>query len=1190
MHLYHLSLSRPGSVTCAVSGNFTGSKQGAHSELAVARGDGISILRPDAHARMVVLAHRECFGTVRSLTAFRLTKQPKDYLAVGSDSGRLTILEYDARRGSLSMVHRETFGKSGVRRVVPGQYVCADPKGRAVMVGALEKQKFVYVMNRDGNDTLTISSPLEAHKSHTLCLDLIALDCDFENPVFAAIEVDYADADADPSVSGEDVVAAQKHLTLYELDLGLNHVVRKWSGAIDNGAHKLIQVPGGGEGPGGCIVCCENFVLYRNGGDAPELRVVVPRRKTTPASRGVLIVSATRHKQKSGFFFLLQSEFGDLYKLTLTYDTATGMATDMKLKYFDTIAPTVSLNLIIIRKTGFLFAASEFGNHTLYQFLSLGDETEGVESTASTAVDMDGSYKPLFFLPRPLVNLQAVDIVENLGPVVDMKVANLCHEETPQILAGCGAGSRSSLRTLRLGLTVTVMAQSPLPGNPSAVWTVKKRVTDTSDSYIVVSFANATLVLSVGETVEEVSDSGFIGTAASMHVGLMGDDNLIQVHAEGIRYVQPGKPVVDLRPPGRRTVLKVAANSKQIVLALSGGEIMYYELDDLMQLSERARKEVSGEIACLAIANVPRDRQRARFLAMGSFDNTVRILSLDPGDMLEVLTLQAVVAPPESLLFLDHGTSSLSLGISLNNGVLLRSEVDAVTGQLADTRTRFLGSRPAKLFEIKVADAPALLALSSRSWLGHVETGNFKLSPISYQSLTYAAAFASDQCVDGGIVAVGGSTLHVIALERLDNPLNQTPVKVRYTPRRVAVLEDTGLVVVSESEKGCQSVDMRALELSTTPAIVEADDEMYGIPKTQDRGEWASCLRVVNPSLSATVALQELPSREATTSLCCLRFDGEQSASVVLGTALDLSLAPVQCKSGSLRVFSLSSEGELSERHVTTINSIPGAMCAFRGMLLVGIGNTVSLYQLGKQKLLKKAQVGGLPNFVQSISTNGNRIFVGDSQESIHFIKYRPTNKTMYIFADDTIPRHTSCSVNLDYDTVAAGDKFGTFFVLRLPSDVSDEVEDDPTGGKHVLAEGKLNGAPNKLETACQFFVGAALTSLHRTILQPGGNEVLLYSTITGALGVFVPFTTREDVDFFQQLEMHLRQESPPVCGRDHMAYRSTFVPVKETVDGDLCEEFAQLPLDIQKKIADAIDYTPEQIVKKLEDARANAF
>ena len=35
---------------------------------------------------------------------------------------------------------------------------------------------------------------------------------------------------------------------------------------------------------------------------------------------------------------------------------------------------------------------------------------------------------------------------------------------------------------------------------------------DDFDAYIIVSFVNATLVLSIGETVEEVTDSGFLGT------------------------------------------------------------------------------------------------------------------------------------------------------------------------------------------------------------------------------------------------------------------------------------------------------------------------------------------------------------------------------------------------------------------------------------------------------------------------------------------------------------------------------------------------------------------------------------------------------------------------------------------------------------------------------------------------------
>lgn len=92
-------------------------------------------------------------------------------------------------------VHQETFGRSGCRRIVPGQYVAADPKGRACVIGALEKQKFVYVLNRDSAANLTISSPLEAHKSHNICFALTALDCGFDNPIFAAIELDYSDAD-----------------------------------------------------------------------------------------------------------------------------------------------------------------------------------------------------------------------------------------------------------------------------------------------------------------------------------------------------------------------------------------------------------------------------------------------------------------------------------------------------------------------------------------------------------------------------------------------------------------------------------------------------------------------------------------------------------------------------------------------------------------------------------------------------------------------------------------------------------------------------------------------------------------------------------------------------------------------------------------------------------------------------------
>lgn len=54
------------------------------------------------------------------------------------------------------------------------------------------------------------------------------------------------------------------------------------------------------------------------------------------------------------------------------------------------------------------------------------------------------------------------------------------------------------------------------------------------DAYIIVSFVNATLVLSIGETVEEVTDSGFLGTTPTLSCSALGEDALVQVNRSDI--------------------------------------------------------------------------------------------------------------------------------------------------------------------------------------------------------------------------------------------------------------------------------------------------------------------------------------------------------------------------------------------------------------------------------------------------------------------------------------------------------------------------------------------------------------------------------------------------------------------------------------------------------------------------------
>jgi splicing factor 3B subunit 3 len=58
-----------------------------------------------------------------------VTGSNRDYILVGSDSGRLNILEFNAEKNCFEKVHEETYGRSGCRRIVPGQFLASDPKG-----------------------------------------------------------------------------------------------------------------------------------------------------------------------------------------------------------------------------------------------------------------------------------------------------------------------------------------------------------------------------------------------------------------------------------------------------------------------------------------------------------------------------------------------------------------------------------------------------------------------------------------------------------------------------------------------------------------------------------------------------------------------------------------------------------------------------------------------------------------------------------------------------------------------------------------------------------------------------------------------------------------------------------------------------------------------------------------------------
>lgn len=73
----------------------------------------------------------------------------------------------------------------------------------------------------------------------------------------------------------------------------------------------------------------------------------------------------------------------------------------------------------------------------------------------------------------------------------------------------------------------------------------------------------------------------------------------------------------------------------------------------------------------------------------------MQVVSLDPDSTLDTLSLQALTAPPSSIVMaevldasIDKYHATLFVNIGLSNGVLLRTVLDAIGGTLTDTRIR----------------------------------------------------------------------------------------------------------------------------------------------------------------------------------------------------------------------------------------------------------------------------------------------------------------------------------------------------------------------------------------------------------------------------------------------------------------------------------------------------------------------
>lgn len=109
---------------------------------------------------------------------------------------------------------------------------------------------------------------------------------------------------------------------------------------------------------------------------------------------------------------------------------------------------------------------------------------------------------------------------------------------------------------------------------PLAMWSVKGTDNDEYMKLIILSFHNKTVVYSFenGAYVSATEPGLEIGVT-SIHIGRLHDNSLVQITSSGFRHITK-KNVRPIKIDGY--ILKGITKGNQMVLALQGGNIIYY--------------------------------------------------------------------------------------------------------------------------------------------------------------------------------------------------------------------------------------------------------------------------------------------------------------------------------------------------------------------------------------------------------------------------------------------------------------------------------------------------------------------------------------------------------------------------------------------------------------------------------------
>lgn len=1231
------------------------------------------------------------FATIKNIKTVRHPTLNIDYLIITSDSGNLSILQFlwnqNTSSLSLSPLCIEPISRSGIRRLSPMEYLAVDKYGKCLMVSAVEKFKYCYLLNLNiGNvnnpnnyNSSIISSPLEAIRSNFITLDLVSCDMgQFDNPCFAALEMEIT--------SDNNNNNNLFHLMFYMMDLNLNCIIKKADYLLPGKPNILIPLTDLSEygiltniddanqydnvtNPF-IIVGLHDSFLVKDLKGYYNIKVQLP--KCQDHKHPATITSHVFRSFKRQIFILLQTNYGDLFKLQIVPNQNENNRPKFILSYFDTIPVAEQLH---ITTNGLFFANCEFDNNYLFQFESLGSNKEEKFFTVSNILQNLSVLKKMS-TSNPMITGNVVKNSSNQAVVPFRLVSN--HED-------------STLRTYNNSVVVETLISSNLPPNPKNIWTLKKRFNDKSHSYVALAFHNYTVFLNIsGESMQTLSfpnPAPFImKNDSTIYMTTLNPNIIVQVCTNQFVQVvatEDGstfKQIHEWFPPAGIQIVAATATSTQLIIALSNNTVVYFELNVSNGSLMESSKTLVFESKIVKVAIHQNIFRSDNLVVATRDDQLVNIVSLDTKSpkFMEILAFQQLNDEVNDIL-VNHDM----FYVGLKNGVYIKSRFSQKDGEVINTVQRFMGARPVTLSVVNdvlltfndddtnsdyeeeeeeeedgksgeeskvkkdsdVQDreynqnefSTCIVIHSENVWLDYNYKKMNYIRPVLFMDntsyLKKIAQFSTSTISRNGICSLSSSGSLIIGkiknFVHVGHWFNIVDTNIRDNENK----ED------AEEIEGYEDEEIYFGEYQNKK-IISTDDREYMISIDNHKDVSVqkcriSIVRSISNQCLINVSSKSSPYYIIEGHQCLaaqlVNFTKNKNFVNLVISTRDKCLLTFQLKMESTKKIS---QYEISLLHKTRVESEIFAMGTINDKLFVTILNYCVIYDLGKKQLLKKSITKVSSSMYRTTAIDvwdDSRIAIGDVHESVTIYQYDSGSNHLYPIADDTVKRHVTTVKFIDSNTVVGGDRFGNLWTLRIPK----EIDQNKIMNYGNSTHNNIMEAPYKLELKDHYFINdIPMWCSVVDSLQISDRPCILYGCLQGTIGILIPLLSKlqiktasklqegianleslilndnmsklamqeDDIEEFKMNEEgeiwighKVRTDSHPegytsLVDRDHFRYRSYYVPVKNVIDGDLCERFLTLTSYEQALVCKNIgnQIIIEDVINFLDEIRSN--